>query len=568
MATDTDTPGAAGSNTRGLAPILWAGLLSGLTGCTQLADNRAVLVEVGNISLDETDLRDYEARLPEYLKSASSGEAGIRDVLGGLVDRGIMVMEARKLGYFDAVEVRERLRTSVVDWLTRHTLEAAIGDSVRISPAEEEQAYHNGWNRRVWLSHIELGDEASARQIARQLASGGDFAALARTRSRAPDASKGGDLGRYFSIAELPSTMAAAIRHLKSGDVSDVIDTGRGFEIIKVTAADTVAFEEVAEHLRHSLQRRAVGEAQDQLLVELESHFGLVYDGAAIARVQGQASVQGSFLEASQSSRPLVVRRPDLVLLRSADGLHLLRSGGLGREAITDSSSFVAALRSRVLADSLLVWEARERGFDRDPAFDRFLRRRHEKLAVIHLRKREVIEHIVITDGDLRRRYESDLAEYSVPPTTQITEIFTDSSRLARQLLRRLEAGEDMVELSRRYSTRADGVHGHRHVDDVAAADEEGGLAEIREALRGHGVGSLIGPIDLGDKGFAIVRIEGHQETRVRTLESVRPVLEYKLKRENNAAEFERYMLTLRQEYSGEVIWHDEAIADLARRGF
>ena len=527
--------------------------------CGQLSEPPEVLVEVGDFALDEADLDEYEARLPEHLGSPLSGAAQIRDVLSGLVDRQLMIMEARRLGYFEVVEVERKLRRSTRRWLADHQIKTTIGDSVTISAAEEEAAYRNGWSRKVRLAHIELANKADAEAAGDLLAAGADFAAVARSRSIAPDAADGGDLPRWYGPDDLPPQLATAVASMAVGDISGIIPTGRGFEIVRVVAADSVTLEEVRQPLRRSLQQRVLQRARRQLLIELEARFDVRYDGEVIARVQEHASSQDS-----QSSQPLAARGRD-VLLRAGNGLRLLRSGALGREAIADSAGFVGAVRERILADSLLVWEAHRRGLDGDPAFARFHQRRHEDLAITHLRRKQVIEHIVITDEDVRQRYEQDIDDYSEQPVSEVVEIATDSLGLARHLLQRVRAGEDMAELSRQYGRRRS-THAHRHVTEAPGADEDAASAQLREAVHGREIGSLIGPLQLAGGGYLIARVEGRAGVWVRSLESVRPVLEYKLKRERNAQEFERYIQALRQQYGGEVTWHDQSIDELAKR--
>ena len=534
-------------------------------GCSPTSEPVAALVDVGDITIDAAALRQYVGRLPDHLRSPHSGEAEVRDLLQGLVDRQIMVFEAIELGYFDATPVQHQLRRSVVDWLTEQLIQVAINDTVQVSPADVENAYRReGWNRRVWLAHIEVADEHRAREVVDRLGAGADFAEVARTHSSARDAAAGGDLGRYLGIADLPPALSEVVLGLDVGGVSAAIRTSRGFEIVKVLAAAAVDLEEVREPLRRSLRRRSISGSLEQFLRQLEGRFGITYDGAVIAAIQ-TAARDGDAAPFGPPA-PVLAVRGDGVLLRADVGLRLLRSGALGRDAIADSSSFVAALRSRVLADTLLVWEASDRGLDRTPAFADFRRRRHEKLAVTELRRAEVIERITIAEDEIRNRYQQDKAEFAVPPTTQITEILTDRLQLAHELRRRIEAGEDMIELARRYSTRPGAGEGHLHVSDAAAGQAADGLAEIREALRGGAVGELIGPLELADGGVALLRIEGRHGARTRSLESVRPVLVYKLKREKNAAAFERYIRALRQRYSSRVTWHDAAIAEFVLR--
>ena len=221
----------------GLAITLRVVLLLWMPACMQIFDTPLpVLVEVADFAVDEAGLRAYEASLPQHLESAHEGEARIRDVLGGLVDRQIMVMEARRLGYFEAAEVQRRLQGGAVEWLTKRLIDSVTGDSAGVNTPDEEQAYRNGWNRRVRLAHIELADEATAIEASEALAAGADFAEVARSRSRAPDAADGGDLARYFGFGDLPEALAAGVGNIEVGEVSDIIPTGRGFEIVRVLA--------------------------------------------------------------------------------------------------------------------------------------------------------------------------------------------------------------------------------------------------------------------------------------------------------------------------------------------
>jgi len=75
--------------------------------------------------------------------------------------------------------------------------------------------------------------KAKAQKVLAQIKDGGDFSALAKQNSQASDASSGGDLG-YFTKGQLPDNEQAAAEALQPGQVSDVIKTQYGYEIIKV----------------------------------------------------------------------------------------------------------------------------------------------------------------------------------------------------------------------------------------------------------------------------------------------------------------------------------------------
>lgn len=79
-------------------------------------------------------------------------------------------------------------------------------------------------------------DEAKSQidEIARQLAEGGDFAALAREHSDCGSAAAGGDLGS-FGRGQMVKGFENAAFGLSVGETSDVVETPFGFHVIRRT---------------------------------------------------------------------------------------------------------------------------------------------------------------------------------------------------------------------------------------------------------------------------------------------------------------------------------------------
>ncbi|MDO8526388.1 MAG: SurA N-terminal domain-containing protein [Deltaproteobacteria bacterium] len=71
------------------------------------------------------------------------------------------------------------------------------------------------------------------RKISDKARQKGDFAKLARDNSKGPEAKEGGDLGTK-SLSELPAPVAAAVRKMGTGMISDPIIAPQGIYIIKV----------------------------------------------------------------------------------------------------------------------------------------------------------------------------------------------------------------------------------------------------------------------------------------------------------------------------------------------
>lgn len=95
-----------------------------------------------------------------------------------------------------------------------------------------------------------------AAAVRKRVAGGEDFAAVAKSDSNCPSASKGGDLG-YFGKGQMVPEFEKAAAALKLGELSDVVETPFGYHIIKVTErkpSETVKFAEVKSRIEEYLK--------------------------------------------------------------------------------------------------------------------------------------------------------------------------------------------------------------------------------------------------------------------------------------------------------------------------
>ncbi len=104
-----------------------------------------------------------------------------------------------------------------------------------------------------------------ADEILKSLKKGQDFAALAREQSDGPTRTNGGDLG-YVRSGQLAPELEQAVFGLKTGEVSDVVETGYGYHLFKVIdrkPATVLAYDAVKEQIRqHLVQERAKQDAE------------------------------------------------------------------------------------------------------------------------------------------------------------------------------------------------------------------------------------------------------------------------------------------------------------------
>ncbi|MEN9835866.1 MAG: hypothetical protein RL011_2059 [Pseudomonadota bacterium] len=108
---------------------------------------------------------------------------------------------------------------------------------------------------QVKIRHILAANEAAAKAIKAQ-ANSGNFEALARQYSIAPEGVQGGTLGP-FSKGSMPAVFEVAF-HLKPGEISELLKSNYGYHIIQVlqrTPKQQKSFQEVRVQIEAAVRR-------------------------------------------------------------------------------------------------------------------------------------------------------------------------------------------------------------------------------------------------------------------------------------------------------------------------
>jgi len=108
--------------------------------------------------------------------------------------------------------------------------------------------------------------------IQKRLQKGEDFAILAKDFSQSASAAQGGDLG-IVPRGRMPKDFDDAAFSLKPGELSGVVETGLGFQLIKVhekTPQRVVPFKDVEEKIRQHLANQKLKQRLDEYLNEVK----------------------------------------------------------------------------------------------------------------------------------------------------------------------------------------------------------------------------------------------------------------------------------------------------------
>ena len=127
-------------------------------------------------------------------------------------------------------------------------------------------------------SQIVVRTEEEGREILSALKRRADFAALARTRSLGPEASRGGDLG-WFEAGVMPRVFDEVCFSLKPGELSKLTPSEYGFHIFKVHEKKperTLTLEEAQKRLHTRLLHNKLQRAEAAYVKNLRERYRVV----------------------------------------------------------------------------------------------------------------------------------------------------------------------------------------------------------------------------------------------------------------------------------------------------
>lgn len=274
--------------------ILIFNFLSAVYAHAEIVDRIVAIVDEDIITLvqleNETDAyrkKIEAAGYPEEKKQEMIQEVNTQ-ILNSLIDASLTRQEARKynidISEQDVTKAVENFRSnrslsqeefeqglekeglSIEDFrdnmknqiIQGRIINYAVRSKVVVTEKEIEQYYNDNiqlfsGQKKYHLRNILKADENALNEVKIKLDMNQDFAQLAREYSEAPNAGDGGDLG-LFDINNFSETIKEKISLLEKGDHTDVIQTGKGFQIFFVEDI-VVAGQKTPEEARETIHK-------------------------------------------------------------------------------------------------------------------------------------------------------------------------------------------------------------------------------------------------------------------------------------------------------------------------
>lgn len=351
---------------------------------------------------------------------------------------------------------------------------------------------------------------------------GEPFSRLARQYSdERVSGMKGGEMSPLW-YAENGDPVVEAAFAMKEGQISDLIETPKGWLILKVDKRELKnrkSYEAAREGIRSYLagqRREKLNEIARDYLAELEKKYGVVVHqdnlDALANRVKHWAAkatppIVLDSLKASpdefKSSELITtnqqnIRIADLIDVFAANPVIFLRGKFDESNAIKNFLYKQYQIQSKILND-----EARRLGYATNPRVIEKVRQAQES-AMVPLYLNKVVYAGYETDTNaVHKYYKEHLTDkYSTPEKVQVQEIQVFTQQKVDQVMDRIKRGEDFGKIASEMTLRT----GYNAKKGILPDIAKGKRGDIEEKAFEMNVGE-IAVVDLGGNKFSVIKV-------------------------------------------------------------
>ena len=424
----------------------WAALsLAALVACGQqepAAEKEGLpLAKVGTELITDRDLEYLIDNVAQWAESEQEGTAKVREYLQSLVDRALILQEARA-GKLDrnpafANEVATALRRLLV----RQVEKGAIEDQVSITEEEMQRVFaEDNWQRWIKIAHIVAPTQERAAEAMVALRSGRPFADVARqfsTHSRT--ASQGGVKPSYFSRFHAYPLVRDILFNLEVGAYSEPLVVPQGYEIFKVLDEKSGTYEQTREFLLRTLSKERMEARQKAYTDSLAEVFALTPDPPGLSVLMGvlrggrvdEATQKMTFhIPEGASKTPLYLYEGGQISL--GDGILQSPAIRQGRD-VADSAKVIRYLEKDVVRPQLIWLEAKKLELDRQ--LEDWVKRKEEEVLIVAMRQIVVSTDEEISEEEVRQHYEETKEQFRTASQVSVVEVQLASEAEAEALL-------------------------------------------------------------------------------------------------------------------------------------
>lgn len=399
-------------------------------------------------------------------------------------------------------------------------------------------------------------DSAAAKltmdSVLTELRVGNDFAKVAAKYSDDPGTKdKGGDLGLFERRMMVQAFDEAAFK-LNVGEISDVVQSGYGYHVIKLTEKQPYpSYEEDKENLKNLFKKSRYNDVYAELIENLKKEYNFKLNESVIQQIVGYND--STLIGADLSGENEIGDKAIFTFAKHNESVNSfynnLRSDNefTGKKFVPDILNKAA----KKYSEQLLL-EEKALGLDTtDTQFSELMKDYESGIFIFKLQEDEVWNKIDVDSTKLFAFYEKNKQSYVWSDRVGYTEIFAKKDSVIKYYYSLLQNGENFDTLAAK--TERTGLKERKGKYDLQVI----GSTEFSKSVNAlKNLGDYTGPIP-NPGGFSILRLDKKEFSRIKTFDEARAEISGAFQESESKRLEKEYIDNLKSKYSP-VINYDE----------
>ena len=503
-----------------------------LLSCSKTKDEINV-AEIGDKVISVAEFEKLYAKIdPKFLDGDTVDERKM-NFLNVLIEKEVMAIKADELGYDKDPSVIAGVNAFKKMGLQGAYLKFEIADKVELTDEVLKQYYDN-LGKSLTIKQINVDTPDEGEEVYQLLKDGADFESVCVKYSKMPDAETGGK-AQTITFGRFPADIQDQVFSLPVGGISEPIETGFGFFIIKVLKINQSkhhrTFEEMREEITPTVKALEENRFVDRRSKSLRKKAGMEWYHENI-RI---------FFEALPPDRPLTSPPPrseeiypilkfeeadyDKALVTYLDKTITIRD----LSDIYDNQSFFGRPRREhrlggikkvmvlLIMNDLVEKEMKESKIEDHPELQKVLQTKKEELMVTRMFDEQITNEAIVSAAEVRTYYEDNIELYKQPEQRRFGVIVTADATTAEEVHTQLVGGMRHSRAAQLYSideaSRSNGGE-----TEMLTQGNQPELDDVGFDLKN--IGDISRPFE-SSHGWVVMKLVEKSPQRVRSLSEV-----------------------------------------------
>jgi peptidyl-prolyl cis-trans isomerase SurA len=538
--------------------------------------DRKIIARVGNRLIRAEDFKN------SFMTDKAANQANKitfdkqMDHLSKMIDEELKLIDAYATGLDQDTTIIKALKSTEREKLSRYTVNKEVIDKIISNKMLRSRYVMNGTEIKIKQIFLPIATDMAENKkietktllesIRQRILAKENFEDLAREFSKdSLTAGKGGEVGFIkYNDTNYGQELFKAAFSLKIGQLSQVIETKKGFHIIQVENRREIpqdSLEKQKETLTRSFykeKRNELNKTFKEFLEKLKMNSALRFNDQNIEYLLSLASSDSTQSDKRKYFKVTQQLSDDVkskILAEYTDKKFTIndfiqqveKSIPSRKPYFENVDQMKKFIENRIVKELVINW-GYSHGYENNREITLILQDEKEKLMIKKVEEMQVLQKAEPSDEEAKKYFNENKAKFVNPPLSKVQEIFVRDAKLARLVAVRAKKGENFNSLAAQYNERRSTKRQNGMLGYVAK-EQYGAVGKAADKMKVRQISDII---NMG-QGYSIIKILDKQPQKYLSFDEASARVKMNVRLKNREAIKKEWMDNLKKRYAVEI---------------